>query len=146
MKKFLLVAVIMAVMIMQNIVSASTVKWSMPTDGAIIKNFGFTEVLRYNAGIDIEAKIGSPIRVVEDGTVEEASYDNDYGLIIRVGHKNGIKTLYAHCSVLKVTAGDEVKVGDIIALTGDTGTVYTPHLHFEVQENNVFVNPRDYLR
>ena len=62
-----------------------------------------------------------------------------------VDHGNGMVTLYAHNSKLLVRVGDNVEVGDVVALSGSTGRSTGPHLHFEVRVNGQRVNPRSYL-
>lgn len=154
MRKFLFlsvfVVVIMAVMMAFDIVLASQVqKWPLPTEGVITREFGFHDSLenpKYHIGIDIQALSGNEIKVVEDGIVEETGYNQNYGLMVIVCHEDGLKTLYAHCSAIKVIAGDKVKVGDVIAFVGDTGQALEPHLHFEVRENETYLNPREYLK
>lgn len=64
---------------------------------------------------------------------------------IKIDHSNGIKTVYMHNSELLVTKGQQVKQGDIIALSGNTGISSGPHLHFGVEVNGEYVNPRDYV-
>lgn len=88
----------------------------------------------YHAGRDISCPIGTPIYAAADGVV---IHINDqaatYGNHIMIAHGNQVYTLYAHCSELLVAVGDNVTQGQLIALSGNTGNVTGPHLHFEVR-------------
>lgn len=94
-----------------------------------------------HTGVDLRASIGTPIKSAISGTVVEYETDNpSFGKYIKV--KNGdIVTVYAHCSKLSVKKGQQVKQGDIIAYSGDTGKVNGPHLHFEVLWQGRYVDP-----
>ena len=101
---------------------------------------------RKHEGMDISTK-SQIIRIyaTASGTVVTANYDSGYGNQVIIDHGNGFTTLYAHCNELFVTAGDEVKNGDVIATTGNTGWSTGIHCHYEIQLNGVYQNPRDYL-
>lgn len=116
-----------------------------PSRGVITSNYGarWGEV---HHGIDIAAKIGDPIGAALDGMVVEAGYNNIYGNTIMINHGNGIETVYGHSSKLLVKVGDEVKKGDIIALAGSTGRSTGPHIHFELRNNGIALNPISYLK
>ena len=94
-----------------------------------------------HTGVDLRAAIGTPIKSAISGTVVEYETNNpSFGKYIKV--KNGdIVTVYAHCSKLSVKKGQQVKQGDIIAYSGDTGKVNGPHLHFEVLWQGRYVDP-----
>ena len=98
---------------------------------------------------------GKEIRAAADGKVLSAEYHSSWGNNVFIDHGNGVCTRYAHCSVMKVSKGQTVKQGQVIALVGNTGNVSpapTPanphagaHLHFEVWINGTRVNPAPYL-
>jgi murein DD-endopeptidase MepM/ murein hydrolase activator NlpD len=71
--------------------------------------------------------------------------DAGYGRMIVIDHQNGLKTLYAHLSVINVEIGQSVAKGDLIGLCGSTGNSTGPHLHFEVMRQDVRANPFIYL-
>lgn len=96
-------------------------------------------------GIDIGAKSGSPIFAAGAGKVIFAAYGSGYGNYIVIDHGDKISTLYGHCSRLLVSAGQEVRQGQRIALVGSTGLSTGPHLHFEVRVNGKPVNPASYM-
>lgn len=98
-----------------------------------------------HTGIDMPRDYGSAIRAAADGTVVEADEDQTgYGKHILLAHQNDCQTLYAHCSKLLVQEGEKVKVGQIIARVGRTGTATTDHLHFELRCHDQYYDPRDY--
>lgn len=97
-------------------------------------------------GLDVAAPIGTPIYAAAEGTVTTAGWsDTGYGYCIEITHNNGVKTLYAHCSELYVSAGDYVSQGQHIAAVGSTGWSTGPHLHLEIRVNGSVVNPQYYL-
>jgi murein DD-endopeptidase MepM/ murein hydrolase activator NlpD len=96
-------------------------------------------------GIDIAAKIGTPVKATANGVVSFAGWTSDFGNIIIIDHGNGFLTKYGHNSRVLVERGDIVKQGKIIAFVGDSGRSSAPHLHFEIWKDGTPVNPRDYL-
>ena len=93
-------------------------------------------------GTDI-GRVGytSPIYASKAGTVIVSQYSSSYGNYVAISHGPGNTTLYAHMSSRKVSVGQYVNQGDVIGITGSTGNSTGPHLHFEVTENGVRVNP-----
>lgn len=97
-------------------------------------------------GIDIRAKLGSPIKAAMAGTVVYTGYDPfGYGNHIIVDHGSGVQTLYAHMSKILVQVGDMVTNENTLGYVGLTGHTTGPHLHFEVRVNNVKVDPIPFL-
>ena len=80
-------------------------------------------------GVDIAVAEGTPIQAVQDGRVVSAGNDGDYGLCVVIEDEKGYQSRYAHCSSISVTAGQEVKRGDVIAAVGNTGNSTGAHLH-----------------
>ena len=68
-----------------------------------------------------------------------------YGNLVRIKHANGLETYYSHNSKNLVKEGEKVKAGQLIALTGQTGSATTPHLHFEIRLNGKAQNPAKYF-
>ena len=91
--------------------------------------------------MQVAAKQGTKIKAAIDGQVEEADKNDDYGNYIKIKQGN-VLTVYAHCKKLKVSKGDKVKKGDVIATVGSTGKSTGPHLHFEIRLFNRYINPR----
>ena len=92
-------------------------------------------------GIDLAVSQGTPIRAVQDGRVVSAGNAGSYGLCVVIEDDKGYQSRYAHCSSLNVSAGQEVKRGDVIAAVGSTGNSTGPHLHLEVMLNGEYLNP-----
>ena len=125
--------------------SVGTGSFAVPTSGKLTSPYG-SRWGRKHAGIDVGAKTGTPIYAADNGIVTEAMYKNNgYGNFIAIDHGNGFITYYAHCSELKVSAGDVVAKGDLIATVGSTGRSTGPHLHFEIRLNGATQNPLEYV-
>jgi hypothetical protein len=96
-------------------------------------------------GLDIGVQTGTKVFAAGPGKVQFAGRMSGYGLVVFIDHGNGLQTRYAHLSLLIGVAGREVTVGSLIGLSGATGNVTGPHLHFETRLNGVPKNPRHYL-
>ena len=117
-------------------------QWPLPVAGTITSPQGYrtdpiTGEVSYHSGTDIAVPEGTPILAAADGTVTIAnaldSWGGSYGYHVKLDHGGGLTTLYAHCSSICVTAGQQIKAGQVIAYVGHTGRATGPHLHFEVQ-------------
>jgi murein DD-endopeptidase MepM/ murein hydrolase activator NlpD len=89
--------------------------------------------------------VGSYVRTTQGGVVLETGDDAAYGLYVKVMHDAGISSLYAHNSWLFVSAGDSVEIGEVIALSGNSGRSTAPHLHVEIEREGLAVDPLAYL-
>ena len=116
-------------------------QWPLPAAGTITSPQGYrtdpiTGEISYHSGTDIAVPEGTPILAAADGTVTVAnaldSWGGSYGYYVKLDHGSGLTTLYAHCSSICVTMGQQVKAGEVIAYVGHTGRATGPHLHFEV--------------
>ena len=96
-------------------------------------------------GVDWGIPRGSSVVASSGGTVTKAGWGGGYGYVVYIKHPGGAETRYAHCSKVLVSAGQTVKQGQKIALTGNTGVSTGPHLHFELRLNGVPVDPFAYL-
>ena len=99
----------------------------------------------YHKGIDIGVPENKAVYASAGGRVVAVQYSSARGYYIRINHGNGISTLYQHLNRQLVKVGDEVEVGEQIALSGNTGITAGPHLHFEVWINGTPVDPTPYL-
>ena len=127
-----------------------TLQWPLPVAGTITSQFGhrvdpITGEVSSHTGTDIACAEGTPILAAADGTVTVAngldSWGGSYGYYIQIDHGGGIETLYAHCSSICVTPGQQVQAGQVIGYVGHTGRATGSHLHFEVRANGNRVNP-----
>jgi murein DD-endopeptidase MepM/ murein hydrolase activator NlpD len=101
--------------------------------------------LRFHEGVDIGTPSGVPVKASRAGQVIFADWNGGYGKAVIIQHEAGYETLYAHLDELLVKAGDRVSQGKVIGLTGSTGYVTGPHLHFEIRMNEIAQNPLNYL-
>ncbi len=120
-----------------------------PLSGTITSRFGLrnptTETVpKYHTGIDIAANTGTIFVAAMEGEVILVSDQGDYGNHIKI-QKDDVITLYAHCSKIYVTEGQEITKGQELGEVGATGNVTGSHLHFEVRRNERLVNPDDLL-
>lgn len=98
--------------------------------------------LRYR-GTDIPAPEGTPILAAHSGTVLVSGWNDSYGNQVLLDNGAGLSTRYAHMTQTAVTAGEAVTAGQVIGYVGSTGDSTGNHLHFEVMQNGVRVNPLD---
>ena len=119
-----------------------TLQWPLPVAGTITSQFGYrvdpiTGEVSSHTGTDIACAEGTPILAAADGTVTVAngldSWGGSYGYYIQNDHGGGLQTLYAHCSPICVTTGQQVQAGQVIGYVGHTGRVTGSHLHLEVR-------------
>ena len=116
-----------------------------PAEGTITSEFGY-RTRGFHHGLDIANEWGTLIVAIADGTVTEACWKSSvYGYAVVIDHGKGWESLYGHCGMLTVEAGDQVKAGDIIAIVGSTGRSTGPHVHLEIQKDGVFLNPLDFV-
>lgn len=101
--------------------------------------------MQFHKGVDIAVAYGTDVQCAAAGTVIFSGQKGGYGNCVIVSHGNGLATLYGHLSQLLVRANDRVKVGQIIAKSGNSGRSTGPHLHYEVHKNNQPVNPKLFL-
>lgn len=96
---------------------------------------------KLHTGVDFGAPSGTHIRAADSGVVISAGWQGGYGKAVIVDHGKGLVTLYAHTSAFYVRPGQSVKKGQVIAAIGTTGYSTGPHLHLEVRQNGVPVDP-----
>ena len=129
-----------------------TLQWPLPVAGTITSQFGhrvdpITGEVSSHTGTDIACAEGTPILAAADGTVTVAnsldSWGGSYGYYIQIDHGGGLETLYAHCSSICVTTGQQVQSGEVIGYVGHTGRATGNHLHLEVSVDG---NRADVLR
>jgi len=122
-----------------------------PAQGALTSPFGERDHVmggggsQFHAGIDLSVPLGTPVQAAQEGMVVFAGYNGAYGKAIKLEHPNGLSTLYAHNSRILVHVGQNVKAGQVISLSGNTGRSTGPHLHFEVHKDTGPVDPLPYL-
>ncbi len=122
---------------------SATGSFVWPAQGGISQGYRF-----YHRAIDISNRGGGPILAADSGVVTVAGWiDNSgYGNRVMVDHGNGFVTLYAHLSVIQVQPGQRVSRGSLLGQMGSTGRSTGTHLHFEIRQGGVLLNPLTYLR
>jgi murein DD-endopeptidase MepM/ murein hydrolase activator NlpD len=123
-----------------------TPSFHWPVRGQVIAGFGPRPDGQRNDGINIAVPENTPIKAADDGVV--AYSDNElksFGNLVLVRHANDYVTVYAHAKELRVKAGDQIKGGDLIGLSGQTGNVDTPQIHFEIRKGSTPVDPMQLL-
>ena len=125
-------------------IPTGTLQWPLPVAGTITSQFGhrvdpITGEVSSHSGTDIACAEGTPILAAADGIVTVAngldSWGGSYGYYIQIDHGGGLETLYAHCSSICVTTGQQVQSGQVIGYVGHTGRATGSHLHLEVRIN-----------
>jgi murein DD-endopeptidase MepM/ murein hydrolase activator NlpD len=98
-----------------------------------------------HTGVDIIATPGTPVMAAAGGVVSTVAFHPEYGNIVDIDHDNGLTSRYAHLLKSSVKVGDVVMKGQLIAQVGNTGRTTGPHLHFEVREKGVPLNPNKFF-
>jgi len=124
--------------------------FTLPVQGQITSPYGYRidpidKKRAFHEGIDIDVKAGTEVKCSYDGTVKDSGQDEKLGNYIVIDHGDGIETKYGHLKEIKVKKGDVVKVGSIIALSGNTGKSTAPHLHFEFLYMGENKDPKEFI-
>ena len=119
-------------------------------DMKFTSNFGirsdpFRGTAAFHPGVDIPCSTGTAVYATADGVVDKAERSGGYGNMVEIDHGRGIQTRFGHLSKILVVAGQKVKRGQLIALSGSTGRSTGPHLHYEVRIDGRAVNPMPFL-
>lgn len=127
-----------------------TGRFGYPANARTLSGYNYSA---WHPGLDFAGRLGNPIYAADSGTVIYAGYSLNaagqpvgYGQYVVLDHGNGYQTLYAHASQLYVKCGQQVLKGAVIAAVGSVGRSTGPHLHFEIRNNSVAVNPWNLLR
>ena len=117
--------------------------YCIPVIGRLTSDYGFRRY-RMHRGVDLKLTVGDTVRAAFAGQVRLINYERrGYGYYVVMRHTNGLETIYGHLSRFLVKEGDIVKVGDPIALGGNTGRSSGAHLHFEVRFLGLDLNPNE---
>jgi murein DD-endopeptidase MepM/ murein hydrolase activator NlpD len=136
---------------MDDRLARKTIPTTMPVSGAYYSsNYGYridpiNGHSEFHTGVDLVTPIGTQVVAAAGGVVSFSGTVPEYGNMIDVDHDNGLTSRYAHLSKRLVKAGDVVMKGQLIALSGNTGRTTGPHLHFEVREKGIPLNPGKFL-
>jgi murein DD-endopeptidase MepM/ murein hydrolase activator NlpD len=121
-----------------------------PVQGWVGSGYGyrrdpFTGRREMHPGFDIVAPTGTPVAATAAGHVIYAGWKSGWGRCVEIDHGGGIKTFYAHCRTLKVSTGDNVYRGDLIATVGSSGRSTGTHLHYGVLAGKGWADPNNYV-
>ncbi len=100
----------------------------------------------FHKGVDWAIPMGTPVKTIADGRVVYAGWGTGYGKYVKIDHPGGFATIYSHLSAFKVHVGEQVKQGEVVALSGSTGWSTGPHLYFQFFVHGTPVNPLDIAR
>ncbi|NLI91800.1 MAG: peptidoglycan DD-metalloendopeptidase family protein [Peptococcaceae bacterium] len=119
----------------------------LPVNGPISSDFGYRRnpfgrwTSEFHTGIDIACPVGTPVMAVADGIVTFAGWDGYWGRKVQINHGFGVVTFYAHNSKLVVNVGDQVKKGQVVAYSGNSGRSTGSHSHYSAYVNGELVDP-----
>jgi hypothetical protein len=114
-----------------------------PVNGLITNRFN---PVQNHFGIDLVTEVNQPVLATMDGTVTIANWTIETGYVIQIQHENNYLSFYKHNAELLKRTGDHVRAGEAIAIVGNSGELTTgPHLHFELWQNGVPLNPESYI-
>ncbi len=121
-----------------------------PAEGKVVSYFGRQKHPTFDTfvnkkGIEIQAREGTPIQAISDGTVVYADWLKGYGLVVILDHSTGFYSLYAHASKLMVKENDQVKAGSQLGETGETGLAQEDTLYFELRKGTTPIDPLKWL-
>lgn len=104
------------------------------------------QIRKFHKGIDLTALKGTPVYATAKGKVVFAGNSNDgYGNKVIIDHEFGYSTIYAHLHKINIKVGAKVNLGELLGQVGNTGTSVSPHLHYEVRENDEVLNPQQFI-
>lgn len=125
---------------------ASPLEFSRVSSGYGMRFHPISGKQKAHLGIDYAAPTGTPVRTIGDGVVRFAGWQNGYGNIIEVQHRDNQLTKFAHLSRIDVKTGQKVAQGDFIGAVGSTGLSTGPHLHFEFHVQGIPQDPLEIAR
>jgi murein DD-endopeptidase MepM/ murein hydrolase activator NlpD len=122
-------------------------QWPLDETGYVtrgqVKSGGRDEA---HPGIDIAVSVGSLVRASGGAVVRQRGEDPEYGLFVLLAHMDGYQTMYGHLSRILVADGDSVAPGQVIGLSGNTGRSSAPHLHFEIRQRGLSLDPQTLVK
>jgi murein DD-endopeptidase MepM/ murein hydrolase activator NlpD len=121
-------------------------KWIRPAPGTVVSSFGRRSIINDmerspHSGVDLKAEKGTPVKATNSGRVALVANHFFSGLSVFIDHGGGIQSMYFHLSHVSVQVGQLVEKGATIGLSGSSGRVTGPHLHFGIRLNGGRVNP-----
>lgn len=123
-------------------------RWPLDEPGYITRGQSATKDSseELHPGIDVAIRVGSMVRAAGGATVRQVGEDPEYGYFVLLDHSREYQTMYGHLSRILVTEGQKVASGEVIGLSGNSGRSTAPHLHFEIRQQGVSVDPRTMVK
>ncbi|MGD9553586.1 MAG: M23 family metallopeptidase [Arcobacteraceae bacterium] len=133
---------------LQIIPSGSPLKETIITDAYGYRIHPVSKQRKFHRGIDLRAKMRTPVFSTADGVVKyvQNADRGGFGKVVMVMHNYGFETVYAHLDLAKVKVGDVIKKGQLVGLSGNSGTSTAPHLHYEVKYASKILNPWSFIK
>lgn len=124
--------------------------WISPVEGVITSACGdrINPILgkqENHNGLDIAVAEGTDVVAVKRGTVTEVRTSATYGKLLKYETRDGYEVMYAHLSEILVKKGDEIRQGQVVAKSGNTGLSTGPHLHYSLWKDGALLDPKEYL-
>ncbi|MDD3395544.1 MAG: M23 family metallopeptidase [Anaerotignum sp.] len=124
--------------------------WINPVEGLVTSSCGMREnpilnKMEFHNGIDIGVVTGTEVAAVHSGVVTTIRTSATFGKVLEYETEDGYKVMYAHLSEILVEKGDQIKQGDIVAKSGNTGLSTGPHLHYSLWKEDKLVDPMGYV-
>lgn len=113
-------------------------EWPLPMAGTLLPSD--------SKALEIAVPLGTEIRAAGAGSVVEVSDDSTLGKLVRISHRSGYETVYAGASEVRVSKGQHVAAGSVIALSGDAPGTLEPHLHFEMRRHGVAIDASSVIK
>lgn len=125
-------------------------EYTSPVAGYSSSGFGYRvhpilNEIKFHCGTDFAANTGDALIAFADGYVHAAGESESYGKYLILSHAEGFRTVYAHLSAITVEEGSAVNCGDTIGEVGQSGSATGPHLHFELLQDDIYINPEYYV-
>jgi len=139
--------ILLVTAILFNLSAIAVAATELPVENGVITSgvglrvdpFGSGKLV-FHRGIDIAVPVGTPVHTIRKGRVVFAGPRNGYGSTVIVEHSNGDRTLYGHNSMVRVSPGELVESGTVVAFSGNTGRSTGPHVHFEQIPSGRLIN------
>ena len=113
-------------------------QWPLPMAGSLLESS--------SPALEIAVPLGTPIRAAGAGMIVEVADDSTLGKLIRIAHRSGYETIYGGVSEVRVSKGQRVAAGAVIALSGDAPGSLEPHLHFEMRRHGVAIDASSVIK
>ncbi len=120
--------------------------WPLDERGYVTRGQTADSTDEAHPGVDVAVPVGTLVRASAGGTVLQTGNDKEYGYFTLIQHPNGYQSMYGHMSRVVAVQGARIRAGEVIGRSGNTGRSSAPHLHFEVRQNGVSIDPLTLIR